>query len=236
MRELSTINKAQRILNAAGMDNYGDGYIVTDLCVGYAEPGYGSDEAVIAFGNWNDKRPAWGWQVRTLAGDRFSSAPNTTKADTLPSHLARALETAGVEVEWCDEWVRCGDCYRAFRSQGDSYSWTMHGAYSEDGCDYYCADCLRKDPESLLEDYVNNPKNALTFLGAADLMELGFTQENGTYENGWHEGQNDDPTAILERILKFAPEGTEVVFTIPEVSQFYIRFTAWVRTPETDTN
>lgn len=232
MRELSTIDRARRILEIATGEEYGDGMTVTDLCVGYAEPGYGTDEDVIVFGDWNDKRPAWGWKVRTLSGDRFTSAPNTTKADTLPSRLSRALETAGVNTEWHDEWVRCGDCYRAFRSSGDSYSWTMYGAYVEGAADFYCADCLTKDPESLLEEYVNDASRALTFLSGPDLVALGFAQHNGTFESGWHEGQDDDPHAILERILEDSPEGTEVVFIISGVGQFDIRFAAYVRTPE----
>lgn len=232
MRELSTIDQARRIILAATGEEYGDGEIISDLCVGYAEPGYGSDEAVIVFGNFNDRRPSYGWQVRDLSGDRFPSAPNVTKADTIPSRVARVLEAAGVNVEWSDEWVRCGDCYRAFRTSPDSYSWTMYGAYSEDGCDYYCADCLKKDPESMLEDLVNNPAKCSTFLDGDDLEALGFVRENGLYENGWHEGQDDNPTEILERILKFADEGTEVVFILAEQSQFYIRFAAYVRTPE----
>lgn len=222
MRELATLDKVRRILTAAGMENYGDGYVVMDVTTGYAEPGYGSDDDVIVFGNWNPKR-----------FPRGDDAP-LTKDENLGPRLARILEAAGAEIQWYDEWARCGDCYRAFRTSGDSYQWTMYGDFSEDACDYICADCLVKDPETLIEEYVNNSSKALTFLSGPDLVALGFEQHNGTFENGWHEGQDDDPSEILERILKFAPDGTEVVFTIPEVSQFYVRFNAYVRTPEND--
>lgn len=231
MRELPTLDLVRRIVKIATGDTYGDGMVVTNITVGYAEPGYGSDDAVIVFGDWNDKRPAWGWYVRDLAGDRFPSAPNITKADTLPGRLARVLEAAGAHIEWLDEWVRCGDCYRAFRSQGDSYQWTMYGAYSEDGCDYFCADCLKKDPEDYLSDLINEPTRCSTFLSGPELVALGFEQENGTFENGWHEGQDDNPTAILDRIHHYRPDA-EVVFILTEQSQFYLKFAAYVRTPE----
>lgn len=234
MRELPTLHLVSRIIEITLGEQYGDGDIVTDVCVGYAEPGYGSDESVVVFGNWNDKRPSFGWNVKDQSGDRFPSVPNVQKYHTIPSRLARVLEAAGAQVEWSDEWVRCGDCYRAFRTSGDSYSWKMYGAYVEDAADYICADCLRKDPESLLEDLINNPSKCSTFLSGPELVALGFTQENGAYENGWHEGQDDDPKAILARILKSAPEGTEVVFILAEQSQFYIRFNAYIRTPEQD--
>lgn len=236
MRELPTLELVGRLVEIATGEKYGDGMTVTDVCVGYAEPGYGSDEAVIVFGDWNDKRPAFGWNVKDQSGDRFprTSVPPVTKADTMPSRLARVLEAAGAQVEWSDEWVRCGDCYRAFRTQPDSYSWTMYGAYSEDGCDYYCADCLKKDPESMLEDYINEPTKCVTFLSGPELVALGFEQENGIYESGWHEGQDDDPRKIYDRILKFADEDVEVVFILAEQSQFYIRFAAYVRTPAAD--
>lgn len=230
MRELSTIDLVSRIIEIALGEPYGDGDIITDVVTDYAEPGYRTSNGVIVLGNFNDKRPTYGWQVRQLDGTPYRTQPPLAKWMTIPSRLARVLEAAGADLEWSDEWVRCGDCGRIFRTQPNSYSWTMNGAYSEDGCDYYCADCLVSDPESLIEEYVNDATRALTF--DVDLSALGFEQENGTYENGWHPGQEDNPTEILARILKFAPEGTEVVFTIAEQSQFYLKFQAWVRTPE----
>jgi hypothetical protein len=220
MRELPIIDRARRILNAAGMDDYGDGYVVMDICVGYAEPGYGSDDAVIAFGDWNPKR-----------FPRDDDAP-LTKAENLGPRLARALETAGCEIEWYDEWARCGDCQRAIRTSADSYSWTMYGAFVEDACEYICADCMAENIENYLPDYVNNAHRAVTFVGSAKLGELGFEHykpdDPQTYEHGWHEGQDDNPETILVEILQ-SDENAEVVFLINSVGQFDMRFSAWVR-------
>lgn len=235
MRELPIIDRVRRILTAAGMDDYGDGDIVTNVLVGYAEPGYGrTDDAVIVFGNWNDKRPTFGWNVKTLSGDRFphTSAPPVTKADTLPSRLARILEAAGAELEWLDEWSECTHCYRAVRTEPDSYSWTPSYAWVGE-CDIVCADCLRDNPDWIIDEYINEPTKALTVLGATELEALGFERHDERYESGWY-GREDNPSEILEAILKFSPEGTEVVFTVDSVGQFDAHFSAWVRTPDDD--
>lgn len=233
MRELPTHELIGRIIEIALGEKYGDGYIVTDVCTGYAEPGYGrSDDAIVVFGNWNDKRPAYGWNVKNQAGDRYTSAPNITKADTLPSRLARVLEAAGAEIEWLDEWSQCSHCYRAVRTEPDSYSWTPYFAWVGE-CEIVCADCLRANPDWIIDEYINNPEKALTVLGVDELTTLGFVQHDARYESGWY-GREDNPTEILKGILKFAPEGTEVVFTIDSVGQFDAHFSAWLRTPETD--
>lgn len=223
MNELATIDRAFSLIRIATGEQYGDGMTVSDLCFGYAEPGYRSwknDDQVIVFGNWNDKRYP-----------RDGDAP-LTKAETMPSRLARALERAGCEIEWSDEWTTCGDCHRAMRTQADSYSWKMYGAFIEDACEYLCADCLLTDLENYVMPCINNPNNALTFVKAADLEGIGFVKwepsDPHTYESGWFEDMNDDPKQILPAILATLPTA-QVVFMIDEASQFYIRFSAYVR-------
>lgn len=236
MRELSILDRVRRIVEIATGQEYGDGDIVTNIMIGYAEPGYGrTGEEVIVTGNWNDKRPTFGWQVRNLDGERFpyTSVPPTTKEHTLPSRLARILEAAGAEIEWLDEWAECSHCYRAVRTEPDSYSWTPAYAWVGE-CDIVCASCLRANPDWIIDDYINNAEKALTVLGTDELTALGFEHNDERYASGWY-GREDNPSAILEHILKFAPEGTEVVFTIDSNGQFETSFSAWTRTPDTDT-
>lgn len=220
-----TKDKVCRLIKAATGEEYGDGYTVTDLAIGYAEPGYGSNDSVIVFGNWNPKRFA-----------RGDDAP-LTKAESLPERLAEAIERAGGHTEWLDEWATCGNCYRAMRTQADSYGWTMFGAYSEHIGEYTCAYCMREDIERCLEDWIDDPKRAVTWLSAHDLREQGWEQwEPGNpvyFESGWHPGQDDDPSAILETIKSRLPDAS-VLFHISHVQQFDIRFTAWIKLTETD--
>lgn len=224
MRELSTFEKARILIRAATGEEYGDGKMITDLCVGYAEPGYGTNESVIALGNFNPKR----W-VRE--GD-----PPLTKAESLPVRLADALDRIGVNCEWYDEWTRCDDCYRIFRLVEDSYHWTMDGAYDDNG-NCYCADCiLKNDFESYLqENYINNHRNALTFGKADNLEALGFesweAHNKHVYANGWFGGMDDTPEEVTAHIRREFPDA-EIVFFIEENSQFYMRFSAYYREKE----
>lgn len=196
-----------------------DGMVVTDLISGYAEPGYGSDESVIVLGNWNPAR-----------FPREGDAPLTDEENIGP-RLAERLEAAGAELEWLDEWYSCQECYRAVRSQADSYSWKPYWVMAN-GCEIICADCARQDPETYLEEYVNNANNAVTWLTSAEMVAAGWEQwEPGNpqqYQNGWHPGQNDNPHDILAEVHR-ETNGTDVVFLLDASGQFDVHFSAWIR-------
>lgn len=219
----SVADKARWLLTTA----YGEDWWSADIetASDYAEPGYRktSEDGVIVFGNWNDKSTY----------DRETQTRTVTS--TVPSRLAEKLERVGADIEWSDEWLRCGDCYRAFRSQPDSYGWRMYGAYVEDAADYVCADCLREQFD--LTDYVDNASNAITWASSSDMIEHGWEQwepnDPQTYESGMHPGQNDDPKVILATIQESHPE-LSVVFLIDSTGQFDVRFSAWTKDTEED--
>ncbi len=56
---------------------------------------------------------------------------------------------------------------------------------------------------------------------------------NGTFENGWHPGQTDDPKKILAEYQAKFPD-KEFLFQVPEVGQFDVMFTIWGRDKEVD--
>lgn len=215
------IDKVTRIIECATGERFGDGSIVMDVCVGFAEPGYGDDDSIVVIGNWNPPR-----------FPRNGDAP-LTKDENLPVRLGNALEWLGAECVWSDEWTRCDECYRAIRTNADSYCWTMYGAFIE--CGYVCTDCLRKDIGAYLDEYLNNADTAIVWAEPSDLESLGFARwapdDPQTYESGWHPGQDDDPHRILASILDEVPNG-EVVFLIDSVGQFDMRFSAFVRTDD----
>jgi hypothetical protein len=234
----SIIENVTRLLNAVGMDDHGDGLIVTDVLTGYAEPGYGSDDSVVVLGNWNPRsRDAEGNRVE----DPFQS---TDKYVTMPSRLADALERVGAEIEWSDEWTQCQECYRAVRTSGDSYMWKPSCVYLED-TGTVCADCLIGYGEDAIvgypdhyrgmrDGYVNDSSKVITWCEPSHVESFGFQKwEPGnpqTYESGWHPGQTDDPREILAEILGQHPTA-EVIFFLDESSQFYVRFSAYFRIP-----
>lgn len=219
--EQTLMEQVGDLLAAELGERWGDGYTVTDVVHGYAQPGYGSDDAVIVLGNWNPKR----WPR--------DGEPELTDAENVGPRLAELLEEMGAEIEWCDEWVRCGECYRIFRSSPDSYMWTMFGAYVEDAADYICADCLRSDVDACLDDYIDNPDNAVTWASPADMSAGGWTQyapdDPREYESGWHPGQTDDPRRVLDSIRDDMGANVKVVFLINSVGQFDTRWSAWTR-------
>lgn len=223
----TTLSKAQRLIEFATGESYGDGYTVTNIIIGYAERGYGDNESVIVLGDWNPRN------VPGATGDRWNS---TDPAVTMPVRLARSLERVGASIEWSDEWYQCGNCYRAVRATGDSYSWRPYFTMV-DG-EITCADCLRDMGDDALTEHVNNPHSCVTWCDASHVESLGYVKweagDEHTYENGWHPGQTDDPQAIYDAIVAQYDDGTDkpapdVVFFLDESSQFYIRFSAYVR-------
>ncbi len=216
-----TMDKARRLIGAACGDDYGDGYIVTDVATEYAEPGYRTDSGVIVFGNWNPPR----WPKN---GDE-----PLTRAETLAPRLFDALEGIGADCEWLDEWALCTECYRAVRTEPDSYSWRPSYAWQNE-CEIVCTDCLLADMDTSLEPYVNEPTKAVTWCDAAQLVDAGWElwepsdRRGGRYQSGWHEGMDDKPDEVFAKIRDVLPE-VDVVFLLDENSQFYISFSAWTR-------
>ncbi len=202
-----TLNRAQRLVRAATGENYGDGEMVTDIGIGMVRE---SDQTVWVSGNWNPSRFL-----------REGDEP-LTNTENLPERLGNALEGIGVETLWSDEWQRCIECARAIRTEPNSYSWTADYINTEDGL--ICSDDA--DFSDIEEEAVNNHRYAVpTWF---DLVAEGFERFNGVFENGWDEGQTDDPEEILERAHSEFSEG---VFQISSVGQFDIRFTLYVRDP-----
>ncbi len=103
--------------------------------------------------------------------------------------------------------------------------------------DYTCAACLLTMGIDALEGYVNNADKCLTWCKPAHVESLGFFKwEPGnehTYESGWHPGQTDTPAPIMAEIHAAHPTA-EVVFFLDEASQFYVKFSAYLRLPDAE--
>lgn len=217
-----TYENAKRILRAVFGEEYGDGEIVTNIGVGYAEPSYHDAETVWVLGNWNDRGPSGHYE--DVNGSRVWIKPEPTKREALPSRLAQALENIGVECEWLDEWQECQSCYKLVRTEPNSYSWTPAYVWHED--EFLCASCAREEGEDILSSFVNNANNAVTDWATEEfLFSFGYEDwtEDDHYANGWFDGMDDDPKKILAAILKREPSAS-VIFRISEQSQFYLRF------------
>ncbi len=183
---------------------------------GYAEPGYKNPESgIIATGNWNTLTH-YVEATRTFAVD-----------DASPKELADMLEEQGVDLEWSDEWTECALCGKLVRTSQDSYGWKPCYWVDEADCEVVCVHCLKADA-SLLERYLESlvGVSSKAVMLDLDLTKHDYTKVNGDFENGWHEGQDDDPKAIAAALAKFGI--TKFIFKIPSVGQFDVRFEVYV--------
>lgn len=168
-----------------------------DCAIGYGEPGYtvGEGKKGILFADWN----------------KFSKRE------------LKIIEKK-YEIEWKDEWVVIDG--EAYRTTHDSYHWQPSIVWVEG--DYVPVKELVRDEGYLEEEFMNSPKRAINFRdeGYRETLEgMGFREGEETYRNGLHQGMDDDPEKIYERLK----DRCDVIFEVSEVSQFYISFRAWAR-------
>lgn len=175
-------------------------YSIFDIASEYAEPGYSKDhpDKPIIFSNWNN----------------------------VPDHVTKYVEKR-FNTEWQDEWIINND--KAYRTSPDSYDWKKYYMIDEDGT-FYGGDEVEED-EALQEWYVeevllNSPNRICLF--KIDLAKLGFEQMAEVYENGLHQGMNDDPRRIMIEMQEKYPD-YDFVFGNFDPSQFYIEFRLWRR-------
>lgn len=211
----------RRILDRTLGDDY-------QYCHEYGEPGYshpyGATTPIIVFGDY------WCRCDKALRGiDDYNGRVGLhTYEDHYPRLWAR-MEDQGVSFEWYDEWYIDYDNDKCYRTTGDSYSWQSLIQWTEDG------EVLTPDDgiDEWLEWAINDPNRCLPsrVWSSGDLIMAGFTSYNGTYNNGWHEGMDDDPKKITDKIRHYEgdEDECEIVFLLDEASQFYIGFSAWTR-------
>lgn len=168
-----------------------------DFAGEYGERGYTQPEKQVVLANWNN----------------------------VPKRIADGLERQGYSLEWCDEWAIVRD--KAYRTSANSYHWQSLILATEEG-DYLTPDDSVADWIAACEQTCNGqPQRALPARITREEIEAeGWTKHNGTYENGWHPGQTDNPEAIALELLK---THDAVVFHIPELSQFYLKFEVYTR-------
>jgi len=200
----------ERVLEAARNSANGDRATLSRIddinwSSDYAEPGYSAENGVL-FANWNDI-------------DVYRDGERHT-VNTVMSRLLRIFEKMGVECEWSDEWSTCDDCGKAIRTSPDSYGWTPSYHCDESGT--VCHNCI--DHSDYVDSLVNKPGSAVTL--DVDLNAEGFEMIQDRFENGLHQGMDDNPKAIFKQ-LELVWE--EIVFKIDEQSQFYTGFSVWAR-------
>jgi len=199
-----TRNRIQKLLDYAELF---DSHIqlVDDGC---AEPGH--DDKPVALANWNEQT-------------HWNGEQHIVDNDIMP-RIAKLLEKLGYVIEWGDEWFTCEGCYKAIRSQGDSYHWIPSYWYS-DGCGVYCHECVKSNPVGYLEELSGNHNRCETL--GIPLDKYGYRLYGGNYATGWHPGQDADPSEIAKELRE---QGiADFIFALDENSQFYCTFSVWIK-------
>lgn len=178
------------------------------VCSKYGEHGYNDPLKGIIFANWNH----------------------------IEQKIQEYLEHIGYVLEWSDEWAIDYEHDKAYRINGDSYHWASQIAYNDYG------DMLTPDTD--LSDWLelcqlekgDDIKNILPeFIDENALIKLGYIKINvESFENGWHQGQTDNPMLILEDIFNTVFYCKYVVFKLDANSQFYSKFSAFYKLVDLD--
>lgn len=177
-----------------------------EYCSKYGERGYRTPECgIIIFANWNDVKR---------------------------KQFVKYLEQLGAEMEWSDEWMVDYENDKCYRTSGDSYHWVCQVRWIEHGEWLTPDDDLSTWLEELAMEPGDEPQVLPDFFTGADLEALGYEQIEQTFENGFFEGQNDDPKKIAEKAFKFGAQ--KVIFRIKEQSQFYMKFECYALQGEKD--
>lgn len=140
------------------------------------------------------------------------------------------LVNLGNIIDWGfeDEYTTCGDCGKAIHTTQSYYGDKPRIVILKG--DVLCGDCIHDHyTEEYIELCTNNEKNVINtrIVSEEELIELGWKKLSKRYENGLHEGQNDKPIDVLNKLKK----KFDVLFTY-DTSQFDITFWAWIKKVE----
>lgn len=212
--------------------------VFVDMADAYGEPGYDNpqgDTPMVVLGSY--------WcRCKDYADERY---PDSPLHDVFEAHYPRELELLreqGVVFEWYDEWVvvheydQAEEMYvsNAYRTEPDSYHWQPSAVLDGDSGEYLTPNA----PDDVWVEWaLNDPTRCIPFKMLSTRMDLMEGEDEQVwsewnregFSNGWH------PEKVTTAIRDRHGEDTDIVFLLTETSQFYIRFTAYYRLAETDT-
>ena len=161
------------------------------------------------FGNWNIGGSAK--DILDATGKQYS--------EKLEKSLLDALEKK-FELEWEDEWVRCDECNGFVRTDNGSRYIVF------DNCCILCRDCAKYHVQDIIKEFCNAYTKAWQF--PEDwLTDNGFTEREGTYDNGFY-GSEDKPVEILKELQRRFPD-KDFIFNLIDAHMFNTRFNVFER-------
>lgn len=126
-------------------------------------------------------------------------------------------------VDWSENWCRCDHCGVMVNSMPGYYGDQLDYKILND-CEIICRDCLKDNPEWLIDDYMNSREKAVPSWFKSFAIEAGFNELYPyDFESGFHYGQTDDPKKVA------IPKNHDFLFVINAVGQFDIHFNVLVK-------
>lgn len=168
-------------------------------------------------------------------GKPFLIVEDWHELGTIQRELNRIVSPEGLfdlddVVDWgfSDEYTTCSNCSDVISMQPQYYGDITEFVILNN--EILCSDCINESyEEEYIESVTNHPTNALktTIISEDRLETLGWKQLKRKYENGLHQGQNDKPIDVFNKLKT----KWDVLFTF-QPSQFYIKFWAWIHEKE----
>lgn len=147
-----------------------------------------------------------------------------TDWNDVPELWQDILEHDGYILEWCDQAV-----------VHEGKVWHLQPQYIGDIPRIRAVDgewiTSDDDPQEWIDssemtDYMQEAIALPNWFDEQHLVDAGYEKQNEhEYESGWYEGQTDDPQEIAKTLFENGAES--VIFHIPRVGQFDIRFNVW---------
>ena len=153
----------------------------------------------------------------------------------VPGKVFAYAETL-VCADWCDEYMPCGCCGKAVRTQPASYGWTPSWVWVSE-CETACIECIRDDADladGAIDYYKNNCTHALPEWFTEYIIKAGFEcfseslNECHVYETGWFSGQDDSPADVANRLKAELPDH-DYVFSLNSVGQFDCKWNVFIK-------
>lgn len=139
--------------------------------------------------------------------------------------IVDVLTDYGYNWGYKDEYTSCCGCgvvIGIYPSNARYEYWVNDG-------EILCSDCVR---ENVLEDYIehltNNCHSANNLLTDRELRDFGFKPTGDRYQTGLHEGMNDDPEGVYEKLK----DRYDVLFNIKENSPFHTEWEVYIKEKE----
>lgn len=184
----------------------------------YCSKGYTSSPYGVVLADWNNRTK---YHAETREFEVI---------DDTPSRFGDIFKKMGLDIDWSDEYTGCSNCCGAIRTTHDSYGWQPE--YLEINYEYYCNDCLDRNPD-LIKEYLQELEGSYnTALNNTHYHpeDYGYVNIQGGFENGLYGGQAADPKLIAKIVEESGV--TRYLFRIDDVGQFDMEFSLWVHKSE----